>query len=832
MAQLTEEQLKAEREKAEREKAEKEKAEKERAEKEREEKEHAQSQGRSAGKNEDKSTAAEGGDWRVEVHAHEIQGGSYTAANQTINNVNNINRLEGKERKRIQPENFKHLSREDLERESDELIRPDLELLTQRLKERRLLFLTGAPESGKATIACTLGLRLGDGEPITEVLLYPRPLERGTEFDFLELAESDSYHNRLVIFKDVLAQKSNEFKRFVAELGEADVTRYSRLLAANRSYWLFTSDTNQIESREKLSSLGLLCELPPVSGDLLTQGLYRKFERLLSSRPEVKEHRAQIQSLIEAEGAQIAAKLGTLPRIERFVQEWLLKAADGSLPLDEALDRLDDLAPWFLESLSEDFETWSYVLALTLCQAAPAASERVSWIRFDQFRQALTRVLYRELKRKPGERNPSSLCAEEELRRIAAVEIDEANGTEACAIRFREDFYPIRLWKSLLGPGRQILGVLMPALREFLHSPEPGLRTTAARALGRIAELDPYGIAIPLLWEMPGKDRFRNAQVLGQVLRGMLGSGASKYRALGLRELRSILSHHEAERACIGILCLSEIGATDPNLALQEIRSVLSTRLAPRFEDLGKLHRLVQLIEWSAQNPEDKTDAQKALQKIQAGNVDPLLSDREREMLEAVYIVLADLCLFYDSPMELVDRLTEWSQKPEEPLTHLITIVALSRGGLIDILNRFKVVMTEGNDLIPDGGEECNLILYWAWRLGRETARRLGSFLEMLYLHTSPFPGVLRQALRKRWLASLKNWARQACSAPPCRAMIVDVFDGLISAESPEVRQEALHLLKFDPDFAKPDSDLEALAIEIITRTPATPRTLAPLASG
>jgi hypothetical protein len=108
----------------------------------------------------------------------------------------------------------------------------------------------------------------------------------------------------------------------------------------------------------------------------------------------------------------------------------------------------------------------------------------------------------------------------------------------------------------------------------------------------------------------------------------------------------------------------------------------------------------------------------------------------------------------------------------------------------------------------------------------------LGGFLEMLYLHTSPFPGVLRQALRKRWLAALKSWARQACSAPPCRAMIIDLFDGLISAESPEVRQEVLRLLKFDPDFAKLGSDLEALAIEIITRTPAAPRTLAPLASG
>ncbi|MBW8873628.1 MAG: hypothetical protein JF614_01575 [Acidobacteria bacterium] len=767
-------------------------------------------------------------DWRVEANIGSVEGGADIA--QTINKTVNINRAEGKERKRLQPEDFKRFSPEDLERENDEIIHPDLEPLIQRLRERRFLFLIGGPESGKATIARTLALRLGDGKT-RGVLFYSSPVDRGTEISFQELAESPSYQGRLVIFKDAFAKKSIDLNRFASELNEAEAARYSRRLAENRSFLLFTSDADQIENRERLSSLGLLCELAPIPADLLVEGLQSKVEHLLSSRPEAEEHRAQIRSLLEAEGERIATKLGTMPRITRFVQELLLMVAKGSLSLDEALDRVDDLGPWFLKSLAEDFAAWSYVLALTLCHATAASSERVAWIDFDQLRQVLTRVLHRELRRKPGERNPSCLCGEEELRQVAAAEIDQASGGEACAIRFREKFYPVRLWKSLLGPGRQILGALMPALRDLLRSPVPSLRITAARALGRIAELDPYGLAMPLIWGPPGDDRQLRARILGQFLQGVLGSNASSYKALCLRELRATLSNHDLERTCTGILCLSEIGAADPSLAFQEIRRVLSTRLAPRFEDLGKIYRRVELIERAARNPADTTEALSALLRLQTGNIAPLLSDREQEILESVYITLTDLCLFYDdSAMALVDRLSEWSQKPDEPLAHLVTLVALSRDGLIDILNSFKVDMTRGNELEADEREGCSAILYWAWRLGGDATRRLGKFFENLYSRTSPFPGILRQALRKRWLSALKTWARQACSAVACRGTVIDLFDGLISAESPEVRQEVLHLLKFDPDFAKPGSDLEALAIEIITRTPAAPRLLAALA--
>ena len=768
-------------------------------------------------------------DWRVEASIGNVEGGADIA--QTINKTVNVNRAEGKERKRLQPGDFKRFSPEDLERENDEIIRPDLEPLIQRLRERRFLFLIGGPESGKATIARTLALRLVNGKPAPGVLFYPSPVDRGTEIPFQELAESRSYQDRLVIFKDAFVKKSIDLNRFAGELNEAEAARYSRRLAENRSYLLFTSDADQIENRERLSSLGLLCELAPIPADLLTLGLQSKVEHLLSSRPEAEEHRARIRSLLEAAGERIATKLGTMPRITRFVQELLLMVAKGSLSLDEALDRIDDLGPWFLKSLAEDFEAWSYVLALTLCHATAAASERVAWIDFDQFRQVLTRVLHRELRRKPGERNPSCLCGEEELRQVAAAEIDQASGSEACAIRFREKFYPVRLWKSLLGPGRQILGALLPSLRDLLRSPVPSLRITAARALGRIAELDPYGLAVPLIWGPPSDDRQLRARILGQFLQGVLGSNASSYKALCLRELRATLSNHDLERTCTGILCLSEIGAADPSLAFQEIRRVLSTRLAPRFKDLGKIHRQVELIERAARNPADTTAALSALLRLQAGNIAPLLSDREQEILETVYMTLTDLCLFYDdSAMALVDRLSEWSQKPDEPLAHLVTLVALSRGGLIDILNSVKVDMTKGNELEADEREGCSAILYWAWRLGGDATRRLGRFLENLHSRTLPFPGVLRQALRKRWLSALKTWARQACSAVTCRGTVIDLFDGLISAESPEVRQEVLHLLKFDPDFAKSGSDLETLAIEIITRTPAAPRPLAALA--
>ncbi|HEV7508517.1 MAG TPA: hypothetical protein VGS07_26790 [Thermoanaerobaculia bacterium] len=768
---------------------------------------------------------------RTEIQTGDVGGNAHLADTQNFF----YGRVEGQDRKRLQSADLTRFSREDLERESDGLVFPRqaLETLADRLKARRFLFLVGEPETGKATVARLLASRLQTGRLSPEVLFCSSPLDRTVEARFGDLADSRDCHNRVVIFKDVFALSNIDVNRFTSELNEAERDKHTKRLAANQAYFLFTSDVDRIASRERLSSLGLLCDLPTLPDDLLTQGLQFKVESLLTSRPEAKEQRESILILIAANGEKIIKKLRTMPRITRFVQEWLVKVAIGSLSLDQALEQMDDLGPWFLKSLPEDFETWSYVLALTLCYAAPASSEYVSWIHFDKFRQALTRFLNRELKRKFSERSPSCLCGEEELRRTTSIEIDEANGAAACYIRFREDVDLARLWKSLLGPGRQILGALMPALYDLLRSPEPSLRTTAARVLGRLGELDPQGIVAPLIWKLPGEDRFRRAEILGQILRGALGTTAAKYKAFCLGKLHAILSHPEVERSCIGILCVGELGASDPDLPLQEIRGALVSQLAWKFEDLGRLHRFIQAKERAAEKSAGtlKMEAQQTLRMIQAGNVDPLFSDPEREILKATYTALADY-RFLPSIRELIDKLNEWSQEPDAPLAHLVTLIALSRNGLFDIFERFKENMVDQDDTELSHREECSSILYWTWRLGRGAAQRLGNYLETLYLRTSPFPGILRQALRKRWLALLKTWARQACSAAACRGTVIDLFDGLISAINPEVRQEVLHLLKFDPDFSKPGSDLEALAIEIITRTQAATRPLIPLATG
>lgn len=764
---------------------------------------------------------------RTEIHAREVGDNAHFADTQNFY----YGRLEGKERKRLQPADFKRFSRDDLERESEGLAFPQLalETLIDRLKERRFLFLVGEPETGKATVARLLASRLQVGKSNSEALFYSNPLDRTTEVRFDDLADARDCHSKVVILKDVFAQGNIDVIRFVGELNEVERDKHTKKLAANHGYLLFTSDTGRVASRERLSSLGLLCELPVLPEDLLAQGLQIKVESLLASRPEAKEQQEPILSLIAANGEKITKKLATMPRITRFVQEWLVKVAIGSLTLDQALEQMDDLGPWFLKSLPEDFETWSYVLALTLCSAAPAPSERVSWVHFDRFRQVLTRFLSRELRRKPSERGPSCLCGEEDLLQTTSIEIDEANGVQACSIRFRDDVYPVRLWKSLLGPGRQILGALLPPLYDLLRSPELSLRTTAARVLGRLGELDPQGIVAPLIRELPGEDRFRRSEILGQILRGALGTTAARYRAFCLCRLREILLHPEVERVCIGILCLEELGASDPGLPLREIRGALVSQLAWKFEDLGRLHRFIQAKERAAEKSSGtvKVEAQQALRMIQIGNVDALFSDPEREILKSTYVALADFCLLHESITELIDELNEWSKELDAPLTHLATLIALSRNGLFDIFERFRMNMADPDDTELSRHEECSFLLYWTWRFGREATHGLGNYLGNLYLRTSSFPGILRQALRKRWRTFLKSWAGQACSAPACRSTVIDLFDGLISAENPEVRQEVLHLLKFDPDFAKPDSDLEALAIEIITRTPATPHPLA-----
>ena len=104
-------------------------------------------------------------------------------------------------------------------------------------------------------------------------------------------------------------------------------------------------------------------------------------------------------------------------------------------------------------------------------------------------------------------------------------------------VRFRDERYPQRLWQALLGPARGLATLMIPLLRELALGQRSRLREIAASALGRLGQIGPFDLAVPLL--QVGLVKASNREELaGCFLQGSAGSDDKTYRDLCLTTLR------------------------------------------------------------------------------------------------------------------------------------------------------------------------------------------------------------------------------------------------------------------------------------------------------
>jgi hypothetical protein len=668
---------------------------------------------------------------------------------------------------------------------------------TAVLHRGHLLFLTGDAESGKATLARRLAAELQGPHPCTELWLCRHGPDRNVEVRVEDLA-SKSYRQRMVVFREPLEHENTDLDRFIRELGEERLAEIARRLAEVSSFLVFTAETGKLAGAEaRLRGLGVLVEVRPLHPDLLREGLER-----LAGRLQLTD-RSEVERLLARSGQRIVEHLKTIPRVARFVHETLADVAHGRVDLEAALSRADSLESWFLQDLQETvegFDAWCYCLALVLCHAANR-SESLPWIEFDALHRALKRFLESHLRIARAPRNAHTLCRENALCRAARAEIDKPEFPEACSIRFRQASYPAQLWRVLLGPGRALLGMLRPLLAALGQAEEPYCRILAAQITGRIGELDPNRLVLPLLG--------RDGTALGPLFQGILASEDTRYRAHCMSGLRKIECGAGAARATGAVRALVDIGRVDFEAALCELCAVCASELAPRisWESLGPA---IARLEDDARVD---TAAVRTLGNIKLGNLRQLLAQalppRCVQLLDAVRFSLVGLCL-YRGPVQVLSRLRAYEADDEAALGRLFALVFLHSTGVFAYLEI----------LSPSAGTEvCNLMLASAAAL--EDTAELARFLTWAHVSLGALPGALRQGLRGRLLALVKDWLRQGVRDEELRQTVLRLLRHLLAAESGDLRSEILHLLRRDPDLARPDSDLKALAVEAITGEPA-----------
>lgn len=202
----------------------------------------------------------------------------------------------------------------------------------------------------------------------------------------------------------------------------------------------------------------------------------------------------------------VVNKLRTMPRVISFIEEYSLEIAQKQLSVEQALEQFDnlDLKKWFFKDLATDFEAWCFALALVL--SYPTHVFDCYWIQFYQFHRTLLRFLNRELRATDEqEEQPTTgiLPPDDDtlLQKVRAEVEQQFSYPFADIIRFHDNSYPEQLWKVLFKSGRSIFTLLIPLLKELALSQDFYLQRSAAKALGRIGEMDRNYVVFPLIRE-------------------------------------------------------------------------------------------------------------------------------------------------------------------------------------------------------------------------------------------------------------------------------------------------------------------------------------------
>lgn len=762
----------------------------------------------------DHASAAAGD--RSEIH--ELSGVDNTAIGmikaEQVNFENNLVKDFANLQRHLKPSHFDALDVDEVIHDSEEILCDgrQAQRLFEFLDEQRFLVLAGESELGKETLARLLAARLCQAHSLDGVLRYRTSPHRELRIDLKKLYEGErSFRRRIVILKDVFQQQNHDLIQFARSADRTSLNTFRKQLSACDSFLIFTSDTEKVPSgRPEWQSLVLEAEAP--SMEIRLAFLERASVQLIQEASE-----AGPNDFLDTQGEHIAEAMKTIPRIERFVRNWLLQVVSGDVSLERALRHANNLDRWLLEDRADDLEILSATLAMIICHAHPDITG-APWFQFERMRQQVFDHLRVQLRRHREPLDPEILCREPEILRLLDAEVQASPDGLGDQVRFVKHQLAEQLWTTLLGSGRRLLAAVAPLLDRLLNAEEFFLRLSAARALGRIGQIDPYGIVLPRLGRWSRDDD--SSEAIGPLMQGVLGSEHREFRSLCERQFQNLVRSDEIARSRAGILALRAIGSLDLNFAMRELRWIAKERLQPRLKEFERLHRETKYFEAEVQRQTRWADLRRAVSKELNKDLYDLLGKifppkEEFQIFAAVQYTLVGLCFELDAH-RVIGALKSWMPAGKAGMGPLLSLMLLRDAGFVEILERFPVDVA----VEEDQTEQWSHFIYWNF-CADETMACLRDFLFEIYLGIGRFPVLIQRALRWRFKELLKNWSRQACKGQFCRPGVIALLSGLLEAPDQQLRDEIFDLLQGDPDFSKSGSRLAELAAEALISQPA-----------
>jgi len=697
----------------------------------------------------------------------------------------------------------------------------EVDALLKHLEERRVLLLTAERGAGKVRAALYLGWHLRQQGRCVDETLLAESFDRRMRIDVRHLAARDpGLKHRLVIFPNAFSRADPEVTRLFETTDRSGWQGLAEQLRARGAYLVFTDpgDAGPVEGLH-----GVQRRLSPHPRDLLADELERKLAAMEGGGAEP----GLLATLREGREWMLDA-FRYAPQVFDFVDQYVELGIAG-LELEEARRRMENADGRILQDLDGDFEGWSFAFTLALARCGGEAGG-VAWVDVDRLHRHVRQWLRRDLNLRYADPRGADVDAEADadtrlefsdtrlLNRAHAV-VDV--GALAHTVRFRDGAPPDGMWSAMLTRHRRALVTVLPGLRALAERGGEELQTLrvlAARIVGRIGEMDPQRIILPLMdaWAH-AKSEHRQA-ALGPLVDGVLSSGTGRYREACLRHLqalqRAASPGEDADAHLPAVIAAwSWVGDHDLSFAMRELGTLARERLAPMIANVQEIERLLGQVERAvAQKPSARGAAMLlSCHTVLRDVVEHVYAEHGGAFL-GVQFSVASLCVTR-SPVPVLTELRKWIVDGGWETGVVVALMFLDQRGIAEQLKESRV---EVGAAAGGPAASCNPLvacLAEGEAEVRQTARFLGEMYESLRTPFAASPNLQRYCVESLQ-GHLVDWVREALPVPEHAAAMRGLFEALLGTHEGILRDPLLNLLA-KPAFSGDDRAMRAFAASV-----------------
>lgn len=761
-----------------------------------------------------KSGSAKGPDIKVEVVVDDAEGSHFETSGVKVDSHDQYQTFIGYGYENspwsrdLTQEDFETLGRDQLLGiDTSLVVSPEqLDPIVECLVRHRVAMVVGERGVGKGALGQLAAGTIAAKDPSVHGALISSGLDRGVRIRLETLFEkNDSFVHRILLFEDVTDSENEDMTRLVERLDEPRLEALEEKLKSVGAYLLLTSDSERSAKwRDRLQGLGILSPVSPLPVPNLLQLLHQRREIRRTGRgPRADRELDEIvKTFLDTNGEELAGQLRTVPRIVYFVDHLLGPVAQNKLSLEEAFDRMDGLEHWLLSELPTDPPMWSFVLALVLASTDPR-TRWIPWLPLHSLWREVEALVDKELGREEvsGPKPLSRLVVDRRFLSRARAQSRRLDYPLGEAIGFKDPAIADRLWRALLGPGRSIVAILQPRLLQLAAWNDPAISVMAARALGRIGELDPRNLGPGRFdaWFDPEKshDRFGGALLLGEMLVGAAGSDDRAYYSGSRGQLCSATGDDSPQKAARALVAFVPLGTIFPERTMEILGSLVQRRLSNPEKKVVPLGRRVYERLDALTRSKRPTRGDRTVQ-LHSGEVEDAalaaLAERPRCFLVALQFTLVGIC-FGGEPIAVLEAMARWMRSDSRDVAPWIAFLSLRGRGVLGILEDYPL-RPPSDDAIStsDDRRACSRILLAADDDGDIAI--VAEFLEAAHEACEVFPLVLRSWLRGNLAKVLLGWMVQGADVDLVRPCAIALLARLLEARNETLRKKVFDLVQ------------------------------------